>query len=146
MLCSLPAPDVTETFNQMPSRDNTLHQGFHRMGFEVLEVSRSSTGPHLCNCFSVCPKAIFIRFMPLHLLLNVLLPHSTGNSSSIKIKPLKKEKQKLPLGEQEHLSLAINWIGEYYCCSVAKPRPALYDLTDCSKPGFPVLHRLLELA
>ena len=32
-----------------------------------------------------------------------------------------------------------------YCCSVAKSCPTLCDLTDCSTPGFPVLHHLLEL-
>ena len=32
------------------------------------------------------------------------------------------------------------------CCSVAKSRPALCDPIDCSMPGFPVLHYLLEFA
>ena len=32
-----------------------------------------------------------------------------------------------------------------YCCSVATSCPTLCDLTDCSTPGFPVLHHLLEL-
>ena len=31
-------------------------------------------------------------------------------------------------------------------CSVTKSRPALCDLMDCSMPGFPVLHHLLEFA
>ena len=30
------------------------------------------------------------------------------------------------------------------CCSVAKSFPTLWDPTDCSTPGFPVLHYLLE--
>ena len=30
------------------------------------------------------------------------------------------------------------------CCSVSKSCPALCDLTDCSTPGFPVLHCFLE--
>ena len=32
------------------------------------------------------------------------------------------------------------------CCSVSKSRSSLCDPTDCSMPGFPVLHQLLELA
>ena len=32
------------------------------------------------------------------------------------------------------------------CCSVAKSCPTLCDSTDCSMPGFPVPHHLLELA
>ena len=32
------------------------------------------------------------------------------------------------------------------CCSVARLSPTLCDLMDCSMPGFPVLHHLLELA
>ena len=30
------------------------------------------------------------------------------------------------------------------CCSVAQSWPTLCDLRDCSMPGFPVLHQLLE--
>ena len=32
------------------------------------------------------------------------------------------------------------------CCSVTQSCPTLCDPTDCSTPGFPVLHHLLELA
>ena len=32
------------------------------------------------------------------------------------------------------------------CCSVAQSRPTLCDLVDCSMPGSPVLHYLLEFA
>ena len=32
------------------------------------------------------------------------------------------------------------------CCLVAKSCPALCDPMDCSRPGFPVLHQLLEFA
>ena len=32
------------------------------------------------------------------------------------------------------------------CCSVPKSRSTLCDPADCSMPGFPVLHQLLELA
>ena len=32
------------------------------------------------------------------------------------------------------------------CCSVAKSWSALCDLVDCSTPGFPILHYLLEFA
>ena len=34
----------------------------------------------------------------------------------------------------------------YCCCSVAKLCPLLCDPTDCSTPGFPVLHHLPEFA
>ena len=34
----------------------------------------------------------------------------------------------------------------YCCCSVAKSYPTLCDSMDCSMPGFPVLHYLLEFA
>ena len=33
-----------------------------------------------------------------------------------------------------------------YCCSVAKACQTLCDPMDCSMPGFPILHHLLELA
>ena len=32
------------------------------------------------------------------------------------------------------------------CCSVAQSCPTVYDLMDCSTPGFPVSHHLPELA
>ena len=32
------------------------------------------------------------------------------------------------------------------CCSVAKSRPTLLDPMDCSTPGLPVPHHLLEFA
>ena len=32
------------------------------------------------------------------------------------------------------------------CCSVSKSCPTLCDPKDCSTPGFPVLHHLLEFA
>ena len=35
---------------------------------------------------------------------------------------------------------------ELWCCSVAKTRPTLWDHMNCSMPGFPVLHCLLEFA
>ena len=34
----------------------------------------------------------------------------------------------------------------YYCCSIAQSCPTLCHPMDCSKPGFPVLHYLPELA
>ena len=34
----------------------------------------------------------------------------------------------------------------HICCSVAKLYPSLWDTMNCSKPGFPVLHHLPELA
>ena len=33
-----------------------------------------------------------------------------------------------------------------YCCSVVQSCPTLWDPMDCSTPGFPVLHYLLEYA
>ena len=33
-----------------------------------------------------------------------------------------------------------------YCCSVTQSCPTLFDPMDCSIPGFPVLHSLLEFA
>ena len=35
-------------------------------------------------------------------------------------------------------------VKEKFCCSVAQFCPALCDLLDCSKPGFPVPHYLPE--
>ena len=32
------------------------------------------------------------------------------------------------------------------CCSVAQSRPTLCDPMDCSTPGFPVLHHILDPA
>ena len=34
----------------------------------------------------------------------------------------------------------------FYCCSVAKSCPTRCDPVDCSTPGFPILHYLLEFA
>ena len=36
--------------------------------------------------------------------------------------------------------------GRFCYCSVSQSYPTLCDLMDCSAPGFPVLHQLLELA
>ena len=44
---------------------------------------------------------------------------------------------------QSCLPLGIGWP---YCCSVAKSRLTLCDPMDCSMPGFPVFHYLLEFA
>ena len=49
--------------------------------------------------------------------------------------------------EGDYLAAAKWWMPGYYCCcSVAKSYPTLCDPMDCSTPGFPVLHHLLELA
>ena len=40
----------------------------------------------------------------------------------------------------------INSTWSWYCCSVAKSCPTLCDSMNCSMPGFPVLHYLLEFA
>ena len=49
------------------------------------------------------------------------------------------------LGDLERVSCR-----QYYlfccCCSAAQLCPTLCDLMDCSMPGFPVHHQLLELA
>ena len=57
---------------------------------------------------------------------------------------------------RDELSAALGWGGlqtgmqnslpSWCCCSVAKSCPTLCDLMDCSTPGFPVLHYLLEFA
>ena len=38
------------------------------------------------------------------------------------------------------------YIINYYCCSVTQSYLTLWDPMDCSTPGFPVLHHLLESA
>ena len=38
-----------------------------------------------------------------------------------------------------------NWHFHLCCCSVAKSCPTPFDSMDCSTPGFPVFHSLLEL-
>ena len=44
--------------------------------------------------------------------------------------------------------LGVHWMVDnglqYCCCSVVKSCPTVCDLMDCSTPGFPVLHHLLE--
>ena len=53
---------------------------------------------------------------------------------------------------ESSIVIGQNWLTTYLavpiccCCSVAQSCPPLCDLTDCSRPGFPVLHHLLELA
>ena len=42
-----------------------------------------------------------------------------------------------------HLGLVVIY-GSCCCCSVAQSCPALWDPMDCSTPGFPTLHYLLE--
>ena len=48
------------------------------------------------------------------------------------------------------VKLTKNWVficvGHFCCCSVTQLWPTLWDPIDCSIPGFPVLHHLLELA
>ena len=39
-----------------------------------------------------------------------------------------------------------SWCFKHYCCLVTRLCPTLCDPTDCSTPGFPVLHHLLEFA
>ena len=46
----------------------------------------------------------------------------------------------------EHLGHSFLISRNSYCCSVAQSCPTLCDPMDCSTPGFPVLHPLLELA
>ena len=40
----------------------------------------------------------------------------------------------------------LTMLNSYCCCSVAKSYPTLCGPMDCSTPGFPVLHYLLEFA
>ena len=54
-------------------------------------------------------------------------------------------------GEVSSVTLIRSWpAGLFYqntfCWSVAQSRPTLFDPRDCSMPGFPVLHYLLEFA
>ena len=42
--------------------------------------------------------------------------------------------------------LQIIFWHSFHCCSVTKLCLALWDLRDCSRPGFPVLHHLPEFA
>ena len=46
-----------------------------------------------------------------------------------------------PNGSNPHYHVFLNFL-----CSVAQSCPTLCNATDCSTPGFPVLHHLLELA
>ena len=42
---------------------------------------------------------------------------------------------------------SMKWLGGLgSCCSVTKPCPPLWDPLDCSPPGYPVTHCLLEFA
>ena len=46
----------------------------------------------------------------------------------------------------EYVTVHGQWdqVGTFCCYSVTKPCPTLCDPMDCSTPGFPVLHHLLE--
>ena len=54
----------------------------------------------------------------------------------------------------QYLVFSFGWVGREgavligvcSCCSVGKSYPTLFDPMECSMPGFPVLHSLLELA
>ena len=51
-----------------------------------------------------------------------------------------------------NVEISYPWIEAAYnlvirgCCSVAKLSPNVFEPTDCSMPGFPVLYSLLEFA
>ena len=47
-------------------------------------------------------------------------------------------------GINQHCLFCINYFCIPYFSSVAQSCPALWDLMDCSTPGFPVHHQLLE--
>ena len=47
---------------------------------------------------------------------------------------------------QKNKNLKPAFTNQACCCSVAKSCPTLWDLMDCSTPGFPVLHYLPEFA
>ena len=42
--------------------------------------------------------------------------------------------------------LSVGNVLVFFCCLVAKSCPTLCNPIDCSTPGFPILHHLLELA
>ena len=46
----------------------------------------------------------------------------------------------------EAVSFLLKITSHRFCCSVSQSCLILYDPMDCSKPGFPVLHHLLEFA
>ena len=48
--------------------------------------------------------------------------------------------------QQPRTGQAMKSSHELGCCSVAQSCLTLYNPTDCSTPGFPVLHHLQELA
>ena len=50
---------------------------------------------------------------------------------------------------EEYFHYFLCWISCFFgccCCSVTQSYPTICDPTDCSMPGFPVLHHLPELA
>ena len=51
----------------------------------------------------------------------------------------------LLLNSSESYKIIISFIS-FSCCSVTMSCPALCELMDCSMPGFPILHYLLEFA
>ena len=52
----------------------------------------------------------------------------------------------LPCPRQVLYDICLLSQESHSCCSVAQSCPTLCDLMECSMPGFPVLHHLLELA
>ena len=50
------------------------------------------------------------------------------------------------LNWEERLIASTMWFTHYCCCSVTQLCPTLCDPMDCSTPGFPLLHYLLEFA
>ena len=73
------------------------------------------------------------------------------NHNAIVLSPYKKVKCEIYLGlfdtdesnGKSYQARRVAWLS-LYCCSVAKSYLTLSDSMDCSTPGFPVLHYLLE--
>ena len=98
----------------------------HRFSISACDGQTPSPSPH--------PLGLSLSKSPLSLpssLLSILLSRAT----KLQTANLKGSKGFLKL-----LPNALMW------CSVTQPRPTSCDPVDCSTPGFPVLHRLPELA
>ena len=72
-----------------------------------------------------------------HFLLQRIFPTQKQNLSLLHL--LHWQADSLPLASPEKP------ISVHCCCSVAQSRPTLCNPMDCSMPGFPIHHQLLEL-
>ena len=88
------------------------------------------------------------KFRKPHIRLDYQLSPITVKTSVVQSSPLR------PLQGEEGASLWVVRCGlchrvsspEIYCCSVTQSCPTLCDPVDCSAPGLPVPHHLLEFA